>query len=433
MGQQRFDTAKVHAGYVAADHNYAVSVPIYQTTAYELGSVERSDSMFAFDNMDALYTRLSNPTTDTLEARITAMHPGATGAIALASGMAAVTYSLLNVTAGKGRILATTRLYGGSVDSFEQVFEEYGVEADFVENPDDSDSFEKAVREDTKCIYIESITNPNATVLDIEGIAEVAHKHEIPLIVDNTIATPYLCNPFEFGADIVVYSATKGLSGHGNVIAGLVVENNRFHWKNGKFPQFSETPYFLEGLDGKKRNVTDIFPDTPFTGRIRAIYLNYLGAALSPFDSYLVMLGMETLSERIQKQVSNAKQVIKFLESRKEVLWVKHPEAIGNPYKKLADKYMPKGAGAILSFGLKGDEINRKKLLEATQVFSFQANIGDARSLIINPSRTTHIELKPEYQKAADIQDNTIRLSLGLEDPQDLIEDLKQALEKAFT
>lgn len=432
MSKQKFDTAKVHGGYNPADHNWAVSVPIYQTAAFELGSVERSDSLFAFDNDDALYTRLSNPTTSVLEGRIVAMHEGATGAIALASGMAAVTYSLLNVTAGSGRILANARLYGGSVDSFEQIFEEYGVKADLVEDPDDIASYEKAIKEDTKCIYIESISNPNATVADIEKIAEIAHKHDIPLIVDNTVATPYLINPFEFGADIVVYSATKGLTGHGNAIAGIVVENGKFNFANGKFPQFTKTPYFLEGLDGSKRTILDIYPDTPFTGRIGAIHVNYLGAALSPFNAYLVMLGMETLSERLDKQLANTKKVIEFLESREEVLWVKHPWAKGNPYKELAEKYAPKGAGAVFSFGLKGTYADRTKFLEAVKIFSFQANIGDARSLIINPSRTTHIELKPEYMKAADIQDNTIRLSLGLEDADDLIDDLRQAFEKVF-
>lgn len=433
MADQRFDTLKVHAGYNPADHNYAVSVPIYQTTAFELETVERSDELFMFNSMDALYSRLSNPTTDVLEARISAMHPGATGAIALASGMAAVTSSLINVTGGEGRIIAGARLYGGSIDSFEQIFEEYGVEADIVDDPDDPAAYEKLIREDTKCIYIESITNPNATVMDIEALADIAHKHDIPLIVDNTVATPYLCNPFEFGADIVVYSATKGLTGHGNVIAGIVVESNRFNWANGKFPQFTKTPHFLENADGSKRNVMDVFPECPFTGRIRAIYLNYLGAALSPFNGYLVMLGMETLSERLEKQIANTKRVIKFLETRDEVLWVKHPYAKGNKYKALADKYMPKGAGAILSFGLKGNALERKKFLEAVEIFSYQANIGDARSLIINPSRTTHIELKPEIREAADVQDHTIRLSLGLEDSEDLINDLNQAFEKAFS
>ena len=428
----RFDTLKIHAGYNAAEHNYAVSVPIYQTTAFELETVERSDSLFMFNSADALYSRLSNPTTDVLEARITAMHPGATGAVSLASGMAAVTYSLLNVTAGSGRVITTARLYGGSADSFEQIFEEYGVEVDFVDDPDDIEAYKRLIKPDTKCIYIESITNPNATIPDIEALAVLAHENNIPLIVDNTVATPYLCNPFVFGADVVVYSATKGLTGHGNVIAGIVVENNKFNWANGRFPQFTKTPYFLEGENGEKRNILDVFPDTPFTGRIRAIHLNYLGAALSPFNGYLVMLGMETLSERIEKQLANTRAVIRFLESRDEVLWVKHPEAKGNKYKALADKYMPKGAGAVLSFGLKGNDENRKKLLEAVKVFSYQANIGDARSLIINPSRTTHIELKPDIRRAADIEDNTIRLSLGLEDAQDLTEDLEQAFKAAF-
>jgi len=225
--QFSFDTLKLHAGYNPAEHNHAVSVPIYQTTAFTLDTVKRSDDLFYFDSVEALYTRLSNPTTDVLDARLTALHPGATGAVTLSSGMAAVTYSLLNVTAGKGRILATARSYGGSFDSFEQIFGETGVKYDIVENPDDPANFEALVKEDTKVIYIESITNPNATILDIEAIANIAHKHGIPLIVDNTVATPYLLNPFDFGADVVVYSATKGLTGHGNVIAGAIVENGK--------------------------------------------------------------------------------------------------------------------------------------------------------------------------------------------------------------
>jgi len=429
MSEYSFDTLKLHAGYDAAVHNHAVSVPIYQTTAFALDTVKRSDDMFYFDSSESLYTRLSNPTTDALEGRLIALHKGATGAVSLASGMAAVTYSLLNVTAGSGRILATARSYGGSVDSFEQVFGEFGVQYDIVEDPDDLSSFEKAIKEDTKVIFIESITNPNATILDIEGIAAVAHKHGIPLIVDNTLATPYLLNPFEFGADVVVYSATKGLSGHGNVIAGVVLENNKFDWNNGKFPQFSGQPYFLRSQQQKRRSYQDVFPDTPFTGRIRSIHLNYLGACLAPFSAYLVIIGLETISERLSKAVSNAEKVVEFLETRPEVAWVKHPHAKGNKYAELAKKYFPKGAGAILSFGLKGDAETRRKFLEAVKVFGFQANIGDAKSLIINPSVTTHIELNPELQAAADIHAETIRLSLGLEDPQDLIQDLVQAFE----
>lgn len=429
----RFDTKKLHAGYNPADHNYAVSVPIYATAAFELGTVKRSDDMFSFDSWDPLYTRLSNPTTDVLEGRLIELHD-ATAAVSLASGMAAVSYALLNVTAGSGRILATARLYGGALDSFTQVFRENNVAFDIVEDPDNVQNFEKLIKEDTKVIYVESLTNPNATILDIEKIAEIAHKHNIPLIVDNTLATPYLLNPFEFGADVVVYSATKGLSGHGNVIAGVILENNKFNWKNGKFPQFEETPYFLRSQEGQPRNYYDVFPDGPFTGRIRSIHLNYLGAALAPFSGYLVLLGLETLSERLDKQVRNAEKIVEFLESRigKEVLWVKHPHAKGSPYADLAKKYFPKGAGAILSFGLKGGLEERIKFLEAVKVWGFQANIGDAKSLIINPSTTTHTELDAHYQKLADIEDATIRLSVGLEDAEDLIEDLEQAFKVAF-
>lgn len=429
----RFDTKKLHAGYNPADHNYAVSVPIYATAAFELGTVKRSDDMFSFDSWDPLYTRLSNPTTDVLEGRLIELHD-ATAAVSLASGMAAVSYALLNVTAGSGRILATARLYGGALDSFTQVFRENNVAFDIVEDPDNVQNFEKLIKEDTKVIYVESLTNPNATILDIEKIAEIAHKHNIPLIVDNTLATPYLLNPFEFGADVVVYSATKGLSGHGNVIAGVILENNKFNWKNGKFPQFEETPYFLRSQEGQPRNYYEVFPDGPFTGRIRSIHLNYLGAALAPFSGYLVLLGLETLSERLDKQVRNAEKIVEFLESRigKEVLWVKHPHAKGSPYADLAKKYFPKGAGAILSFGLKGGLEERIKFLEAVKVWGFQANIGDAKSLIINPSTTTHTELDAHYQKLADIEDATIRLSVGLEDADDLIEDLEQAFKVAF-
>jgi len=250
--------------------------------------------------------------------------------------------------------------------------------------------------------------------------------------VDNTIATPYLLNPFEFGADIVVYSATKGLNGHGNVIAGIVVENP-FDWANGKFPQFTTPLYFLRGPDNVNRSILQVFPQIPFTGRIRAIHLNYLGAALSPFDAYLVLIGLETLSERISKQVRSAERIVRYLEGRPEVLWVKHPSAKGSPYAALGAKYLPRGAGGILSFGLAGTQEQRKQFLASFEVFGYQANIGDARSLVINPAQTTHTELDEGQQNRADIHLNTIRLSIGLEDVEDLIEDLDGALQSAFS
>lgn len=426
-----FDTLKVQAGYNAADHNNAVSVPIYQTTAFALGDTYRADRLFSFSEDDPIYTRLSNPTVDVLEKRISALH-GASGAIALASGMAAVSYTLLNAAGKGGRILSTARLYGGTLDSYGHLLPDLGVEFDIVENPDDPSEFEKKITPDTKAIFIESLTNPFATIPDFDAIAKIAHSHGIPLIVDNTLATPYLFNPFEHGADVVVYSATKGLSGHGNVIAGLVVESGRFNYANGNFPHFEKPLWFLRDENDTERSILDVFAQTPFTGRLRAIHLNYLGAALSPFDAYLVLIGLETLSERVAKQVANARAVLDYLEKSPYVSWIRYPYAQGSIYRELADRYFPKGAGAILSFGFRGTEEQKRKFLAATKVFGYQANIGDARSLIINPAQTTHVELTKDQRDLVGLGIETIRLSLGLESAKDLIADLEQAFETAF-
>lgn len=426
-----FDTLKVQAGYRADQHNNAVSVPIYQTAAFALGDSFRADRLFSFSEDDPIYTRLSNPTVDVLEKRLAALH-GAAGAIALASGMAAVSYALLNAAGKGGRILTTARLYGGTIDSFSSVFPDLGLKADFVENPDNPAEFQEKLTADTKAIFIESLTNPLATIPDLEAIAEIAHTHGIPLIVDNTVATPYLLNPFEHGADVVVYSATKALSGHGNVIAGIVLESGNFNYGNGNFPQFEKPLWFLRDKDDMKRNILQVFPTAPFTGRLRAIYLNYLGAALSPFDAYLVLIGLETLSERVEKQVANTRDVLAYLEKNKNVSWVSYPYAKGSPYKSLADRYFPKGAGSVLSFGFKGTEEQKRTFLASTKVFGYQANIGDARSLIINPAQTTHVELTLDQRKLVGLSPDTIRLSLGLESARDLTADLDQAFKKAF-
>jgi O-acetylhomoserine (thiol)-lyase len=259
---------------------------------------------------------------------------------------------------------------------------------------------------------------------DVQGIL---------LIVDNTLATPYLLNPFEFGADTVVYSATKALSGHGNVIAGIVVESGTFDYANGNYPQFTEPLWFLRDANDTPRNILQIFPQSPFTGRILAVHLNYLGAALSPFDAYLILIGVETLSERVSKQVANAEALVAWLEQDEYVSWVRYPTATGSAYKELADKYLPKGSGSIVSFGLKGSEEQKRRVLDSVQLFGYQANIGDARSLIINPAQTTHIELTNEARAAVGLAPETIRLSLGLESPKDLIADLKQAFAAAFS
>jgi O-acetylhomoserine (thiol)-lyase len=431
MGSKKFDTLKVHAGYHSEQHNNAVSVPIYQTTAFSLGDSYRADRLFAFEDEDPIYTRLSNPTVDVLEQRVAALH-GGSGAIALASGMAAVSYALLNAAGKGGRILTTARLYGGTVDSFDQIFDEFAIGVDIVEDADDLSEFEAKITPDTKAIFVETLTNPYGTIHDLEALAALAHKYGLLLITDNTIPTPYLLNPFEYGADIVVYSATKALTGHGNVIAGIVVESGKFDYAAGKHPQFEKPLWFLRDANDNKRSILEIFPDIPFTGRLRAIHLNYLGAALSPFDAYLVLLGLETLSERVAKQVSNARAIRKFLENNEHVAWIRHPETADSPYAALAAKYFPKGAGSIVSFGFKGTEEERRRFLAATEIFGYQANIGDARSLIINPAQTTHVELTPHHRQLALLTDDTIRLSLGIEDPEDLIDDLKQAFEKAY-
>jgi O-acetylhomoserine (thiol)-lyase len=427
----RFDTLKVRAGYDPAQHNGSVQVPIYQTASYELGDTARAGRLLAFEEFGYLYTRVGNPTVAALEQRVAALD-GASGAIALASGMAAVTYALFNAAEGGGRILTTPNLYGGTVDSFKKIYPKLGVGIDFAKDVDDPASFKKAIRPETRAIFIESITNPNAVVADIEAIAEIAHANGIPLIVDNTFATPYLLNPIRFGADIVVYSATKGLSGHGSALAGIVLESGKFDWARGKFPQFTQPEYLLRDRNGKERSFLETFPDFPFTARLRMNYLSYFGAALGPLDAYLILLGIETLSERVAKQVASTERIVKFLEGDKRVSWVKYPSAKGSPSAALAKKYLPRGAGSVFSFGVEADEARIDRLIDSTEIFSYQANVGDARSLIINSPKTTHGELRPEEQKLADIAPETIRLSIGLEDPDDLIADLEQAFEKAF-
>ena len=426
-----FDTLKIRAGYDPLKHNNAVSVPIYQTAAYEIGTTARADSLFAFESEDPLYTRVSNPTVQVLEKRVAALH-GVDYAVAVASGMAAISYTVLALAAKGGRIFTSPRLYGGAVDGFPSILEELGVKYDMIANPDDPSEFERNIKEDTKAIYIETISNPLATVLDFDAIAQIAHKHGIPLVVDNTAATPYLFNPFEHGADIVVYSATKALSGHGNVIAGLILEKGGFDFRSGKFPLFERKLWFLRDRNDEPRSILDIFPGCPVTGKVRAVHLNYLGAALSPFDAYLILLGIETLSERVSKQVSSALKIVRYLEKNEHVNLVSYPNAEGSKYKALADRYLPNGAGGIFSFEFKGTEEQKRKFIESVKIFGYQANIGDARSLIVNPAQTTHGELTIEQREVTGLTINMIRLSIGLEDPQDLIDDLDQAFKAVF-
>ena len=428
----RFDTQRLRAGYDPKEHNYAVSPPIYQTTSFDFRDVEHAKALFGIRELGNLYTRIGNPTVGVLEQRVAALD-GASGAVALASGMAAISYTLLNVAEGGGRILTSPYLYGGSADSFKKVYPKFGITFDFAKNIENPQKLSEEIKPDTKAIYVESISNPNGVLLDIDAIAKVAHKHGIPLIVDNTVATPYLYNPIAHGADIVVYSATKGLTGHGNVIAGLVLESGKFNWQSDKFPQFSEKYYTLRDINDNNRSFLEVFPEAPFTGRIRFNYLNYFGAALSPFDAYLVLIGLETLSERIEKQVRNASALAEYLKAHDSVEWVRYPGLKDSPYHELAQRDFPKGAGGILSFGFKGTTEQREAFLNSVKLFHYHVNIGDARSLIVNSPQTTHSELEPDEKKIADIPENLIRISAGLEDSADLIADLEQAFEKANT
>lgn len=430
--QYQFNTQRIRAGYEPKEHNYAVSPPIYQTAAYDFRDVENAAGLFGVREAGYLYTRVGNPTVAVLEERVKILD-GATGAIALASGMAAISYTLLNLTEGGGRILTSPYLYGGSTDSFKKIYPKFGIEFDYTKNIESPEKLAEEIKPDTKAIFIESISNPNTVLLDIDAIAKVAHRHGIPLVVDNTVATPYLYNPFAHGADIVVYSATKGLNGHGNVIAGLVLEGGKFNYQTEKFPQFSEKYYTLRDINGNIRSFPEVFPDSPFTGRIRFNYLNYFGAALSPFDAYLAIVGLETISERLSKQSQNALTLAEHLSDHPQVEWVRYPALENSPNYALYKRDYPRGAGGILSFGFKGTQEQREKFLNSIELFHYHVNIGDARSLIVNSPQTTHGELEADEKKIADIPENLIRISAGLEDVTDLIADLEQAFQKAIS
>jgi O-acetylhomoserine (thiol)-lyase len=395
--------------------------------------VDYAKKLFGFQVAGNLYSRIGNPTVSVLEQRVADLD-GAAAGVALASGMAALSYALLNIAEGGGRILTSPYLYGGSADSFKKIYPKWGIHFDLAENIHDPEKLAREIRPDTKAVFIESISNPNAALLDVRAIADVAHGHGLPLVVDNTVATPYLFRPIEHGADVVVYSATKGLNGHGNIIAGLVLESGAFDWGSDTFPHFSEKHYTLRDIDTQEqRSFLEVFPDAPFTSRIRFNYLNYLGAALGPFDAYLALIGLETLSERISKQTSNAEKIAAYLLGRTDAAcWVRYPSLPGSPYKPLADRDFPNGAGGILAFGFRGTEEEKNRFLESVKLFRYHVNIGDARSLIVDSPNNTHGELDLHEKERADIPLNLIRLSLGLEDADDLIADLAQAFDAAL-
>jgi len=421
----RFDTLQVHAGQTADPATGARAVPIYQTTSYVFENTEHAADLFALRKAGNIYTRIMNPTTDVFERRMAALE-GGIGALAVSSGSAAITYSIMNIAGAGDEIVAASTLYGGTYNLFSVTLPKYGINTKFI-TPDEPENFEKAITDRTKAIFVESIGNPGMNIPDIEVIAEIAHRNGIPLIVDNTFATPYLLRPIEFGADIVVHSATKYIGGHGTSIGGIIIDSGNFDWAaSGRFPGLTEPDPSYNNI----KYVNDIGPAAYIT-KARVQLLRDTGACLSPFNAFLFLQGLETLSLRVERHVSNAKRIASYLQAHKYVSWVNYPSLKDNKYYELAKKYFPKGAGSIFTFGIKGGLSAGRRFIENLKLFSFLANVADAKSLVIHPASTTHAQLSEKEQRAAGVTPDMIRLSIGIEDVEDLIYDLDQALEAA--
>lgn len=421
----RFDTLQVHAGQIPDPATGSRSVPIYQTTSYVFNSTEHAANLFALKEAGNIYTRIMNPTTDVFENRMAALE-GGVGALAVASGSAAITYAILNIAENNDEIVSASTLYGGTYNLFSTTFSKFGIKTVFVD-PDDPENFKKAINDRTKALFIETIGNPGINLIDIEKVAEIAHENKIPLIIDNTFGTPYLIRPFEFGADIVVHSATKFLGGHGTSIGGVIIDSGRFDWEaSGKFPSLTEPDPSYEGI-----RFSETFGNAAYIVKARVQLLRDTGACLSPFNAFLLLQGLETLSLRVDRHLSNTKKILDFLNSHPKVNWVNYPSIPGNKYYHLAQKYFPKGAGSIFTFGIKGGKEAGIRFIENLKLFSLLANVADAKSLVIHPASTTHAQLSEEEQLAAGVTPDMIRLSIGIEDPEDLLEDLAYALEKS--
>ena len=421
MSNYKFETLQLHAGHTV-DATGSRAVPIYQTTSYVFKDAEQAAGRFALTDAGPIYTRLGNPTQDVLEGRVAALEGGA-GAIAVASGSAAVTYAIQNVASTGDNIVAASTLYGGTYNLFSATLPRFGITAKFV-NPDNLDEFKAAIDDNTKAVYVESVGNPGANLVDLEAIAEIAHAHGIIVIVDNTFGTPYLFRPFEHGADVVVHSATKYLGGHGTTIAGVIVESGKFDYKaSGRYPGFVEGDVHYNGL---------VYGDLPipFTVKVRAQLLRDTGASITPLAVWLIIQGIETLSLRVERHVENTRKVVDFLVNHPKIAYVNYPELPNSPYKALADKYFPNGVGAVFTFGVKGGKEEGIKFVDALEIFSNLANVADAKSLVIHPASTTHAQLSPEEQLTAGVKPEQLRVSIGIENVDDIIADLAQALDK---
>jgi len=426
-----FETLQIHAGQIPDPTTGARALPLYQTTAYQFRDTQHAANLFGLAELGNIYTRIMNPTQDAVEQRLAALE-GGVAALLVASGSAATTYSVLNVAEAGDHIVSSPSLYGGTYNLFHYTLPKFGIEVTFVEDPDDLDSWRKAVRPNTKAFFGETIANPKNDILDIEGVAKVAHEVGVPLIVDNTVATPYVIKPIEYGADVVVHSATKFLSGHGNAVVGAIIDSGNFDYAKypTKFKGFNEPDPSYHGLVfAQALGVGSAFgANLAYIFKIRLQLLRDIGAAVSPFNAWLLAQGLETLSLRMDRHLENAKAVAEWLSKHPSVEKVNYASLPNSQWNKLANKYAAKGSGAVLSFELKGGIEAGKKFVESLKLFSHVANIGDVRSLVIHPATTTHSQLSPEEQLSAGVTPGLVRLSLGLEN----IEDIKADLEDGF-
>lgn len=428
--QLGFDTLQLHAGQVPDPTTGARAVPIYQTTSFVFKDFAAAKAISSVEEFGFDYSRITNPTNEVLENRVAALE-GGSGALTVASGSAATAYALLNITHAGDEIVAAKTLYGGSFNLFVNTFPKHGIRTVLVD-PADPQNFARAITPRTKAIFVETIGNPDINIIDFEAVARIAEAAGIPLIIDNTFGTPFLFRPFDYGANVSVHSATKFIGGHGTSIGGIIVDGGNFNWANGNFPDFTTPdPAYSGFVHWEKWGNYPGAGNIAFIIKARLHYLRDFGASMSPFNAFLFLQGLETLSFRVQRQVASAQRIAEWLESHPDVEWVAYPGLKSSPHYELARKYLPKGAGSILTFGIKGGFERAKRFIEATEIFSFLANVGDSKSLIVHPATVTHGQLTEAEQRLAGVKPEQIRLSVGTEDVDDLLWDLEQSFAKS--
>lgn len=424
MSEERkfgFNTRALHEGFNPDDAMKARAVPIYQTTSFVFDDSQDAAELFALQKFGNIYSRIMNPTMDVLEKRVASLENGV-GALAMSSGQAAQFVAISSLMQSGDHMISSATLYGGTYTQFDVSFRRFGFNTTFVE-PDDPENFRKAITPKTKLIFGETISNPRGNVLDIEAVAKIAHEHNLPLVIDNTFASPYVCRPIDYGADIVVHSLTKFMGGHGNSIGGIIVDAGKFDWTKGDYPMLTKPSPAYHGMV-----FSEVFGPMAYIIRCRVEGIRDMGTCMSPFNAFLFLQGIETLGMRMDRHLSNSMSVAEHLEKHPKVTWVKYPSLKSSPYYKVSQKYCPKGAGAVFSFGIKGGYEAAKKFVDSLKLFSHLANVGDARSLVIQPAATTHQQLSAEQQADAGVLPDMVRLSVGIEDLEDIFWDLDQAL-----